>query len=107
MAHALHLGYAEYRHANHRPQFNKGVFLKINAYNRYTTNGISGAVIKHICQENGVPLQSFIVGRDTLCGSTIGPLISSKLCIRSIDVGIGQVAMHSIRETCGVLVAYY
>ena len=107
MAHAVHPGYPEYHHANHRPQFNKGVVLKINANNRYTTNGISGAVIKHICQEGGVPLQSFIIRQDTPCGSTIGPMLSSKLGIRSIDVGIAQLGMHSIRETCGVLDAYY
>lgn len=107
MAHAVHPAYPEFHQANHRPLFNKGVVLKVNANNRYTTNGISGAVIKHICDKGGVPLQTFIVKQGTPCGSTIGPMLSSKLGIRAIDVGVAQLGMHSIRETCGVLDAYY
>jgi len=107
MAHAVHPAYPEFHQAAHRPLFNKGVVLKINANNRYTTNGISGSVVRYICEQNKIPLQSFIIRQDSPCGSTIGPMLSAKLGVHSIDVGIAQLGMHSIRETCGVLDAYY
>jgi aspartyl aminopeptidase len=35
-------------------------------------------------------------------GSTIGPINSTQAGINSIDIGVPMLAMHSIRELCGV-----
>ena len=107
MAHAIHPSYTDYHQSGHQVKMNRGIVLKINANNRYTTNGISGAVVRHICQHKGIPFQPFIVKQDSPCGSTIGPMLSSLIGVKAIDVGIAQLGMHSIRETCGVLDAYY
>lgn len=54
-----------------------------------------------------MPLQEFIVRNDSLCGSTIGPIIAAKAGIKTIDIGAPMLGMHSIRETCGVIDLYY
>ena len=47
------------------------------------------------------------MGCDSRCGSTIGPMLSSKLGCLAVDVGAPMLGMHSIRETAGVLDFYY
>ena len=51
-------------------------------------------------------MQEFIVRQDSTCGSTIGPLISEKLGIKTADIGAPMLAMHSIREMVGVMDMY-
>ena len=58
-------------------------------------------MFRQLCNEAGVPVQSFVVRSDMACGSTIGPITAAELGVRTIDVGVPQLAMHSIRETAG------
>lgn len=102
MAHALHPNFQGNHQQNHRPIMNKGPVLKVNCNGRYTTDGVSGAVIKSVAKRHDVPLQEFIVHNESPCGSTIGPLLASKLGCLAVDIGAPQLGMHSIRETAGV-----
>jgi len=54
-----------------------------------------------------VPVQHFVARADTACGSTIGPLTATTIGVRTLDVGVPQLALHSIRELCGARDAYY
>ena len=62
---------------------------------------------KQIAKLCNVPLQEFIVRQDSPCGTTIGPITSAKIGIKSVDVGIPQLAMHSIREQLGIIDLFY
>jgi len=72
------------------------------------TDTVGTSIIRLIAEKADVPLQDFIVRNDSPCGSTIGPMMASKAGIKTVDVGAPQLAMHSIRETCGVIdILYY
>jgi aspartyl aminopeptidase len=101
-AHAIHPNYADKHEDNHAPEMDKGVVIKINANQRYATTSVTSALIKKIAQSKGIPLQEFVVRNDSPCGSTIGPILSASLGMRTIDVGNAQLSMHSIREVCSV-----
>jgi aspartyl aminopeptidase len=101
MAHAVHPNHSDKHEDNHRPVMNKGVVLKHNANQRYATTAPTAFILHEIAKQNGVPLQEFVIRQDLACGSTIGPIVSTGLGMQTIDVGIPQLAMHSIREMCG------
>jgi len=86
---------------------NKGPVIKINASHRYSTESISQAQFIDWCAQAEVPYQAYSHRSDLACGTTIGPITSAKLGIRSIDVGNPLWAMHSIRESAGVFDHHY
>jgi aspartyl aminopeptidase len=77
MAHAVHPNYSEKHHKNHMPIIHGGMVVKINANQRYATDVISSSALKVIAAKAEVPLQEFIVRNDSLCGSTIGPIMAA------------------------------
>jgi aspartyl aminopeptidase len=101
MAHAIHPNYPEKYEENHRPKMHGGVVLKINANQRYATTAQTSLLIREIAKIENIPIQEFVVRNDSPCGSTIGPMLSAKLGLRTVDVGNPQLSMHSIREVGG------
>jgi len=81
---------------------NQGPVIKINANQRYASNSVTSADFRHMCQINDIPVQSFVTRSDMGCGSTIGPITATELGIQTLDIGIPQLAMHSIREIAGL-----
>ncbi len=100
-AHGIHPNYIDKHDANHGPILNQGPVIKINNNQRYATNSITSAKFQYVCEQAGVPLQSFVTRSDMACGSTIGPITASELGVETLDVGVPQWGMHSIRETAG------
>lgn len=107
LAHASHPNYEDKHHSSHRIAMHAGVVIKHNAMLRYATDSEGSVIIKDIAKNLNVPIQDFIVKQDSPCGSTIGPIISSHLGIRTVDIGIGVWGMHSIRETGSSIDSYY
>ena len=101
-AHAVHPNSPEKADPTNRPIINKGPVIKINANCAYTSDSDSSAVYEAICKKSGVPVQKFVNRSDLRGGSTIGPISSTHLNIRSVDIGNPTLAMHSVREFAGV-----
>ena len=107
LAHAFNPNYSEKFQSQHKNLMQQGVVLKINVNGKYSTESENAAVLKELGKLCNVPLQEFIVRQDSPCGTTIGPITSAKIGIKSVDVGIAQLAMHSIREQLGIVDLYY
>lgn len=99
-AHAVHPNYPEKHEDNHKIGLHKGVAIKFNANQRYATTAMTASILREIARREQCPLQEIVVRNDSACGSTIGPIMSAKLGIPTIDVGAPQLSMHSIREMC-------
>ena len=102
MAHALHPNYAEKHDPAYAPRINKGPVIKLNANFRYATTAETAAFFQQICEKAGVPSQRMTNRSDMPSGSTIGPVSSALLGIKTVDVGNPMWGMHSIRETGGI-----
>lgn len=101
MAHATHPNYPERHEPTHPVVLNGGPVLKVNAQQRYATDARSVGPFLEACTAAGVPVQRFVSNSAIPCGSTIGPISAARLGVPVVDVGIAQLAMHSIREVCG------
>lgn len=100
-AHAVHPNYPEMSCPTNRPYLNKGVVMKYSANQKYTTDGMSAAIFKMLCQRAEIPYQIFHNRSDLLGGSTLGNLSALQVPVRTVDIGLPQLAMHSPYETAG------
>ena len=103
MAHAFHPNHAASYEPCHHAMVNAGPVIKSNANQRYSTNGATAAQFIRLCDSASVPYQHYAHRSDLGCGSTIGPILAAQLGVPSVDVGNSMWAMHSIRESAGVL----
>ncbi|MFF3345904.1 M18 family aminopeptidase [Streptomyces sp. NPDC002779] len=99
--HAVHPNYAERHDPTHHPRINGGPILKVNVNNRYATDGSGRAAFAAACERAGVPFQSFVSNNSMPCGTTIGPITAARHGIRTVDIGVAILSMHSARELCG------
>ncbi|MDO5476357.1 MAG: M18 family aminopeptidase, partial [Eubacteriales bacterium] len=100
-AHSVHPNHPAKADPTNRPYMNSGIVIKYNASQRYTTDAVSGSVFREICRKAGVPWQTFANRSDMLSGSTLGNISMSQVAVRTVDVGLAQLAMHSPYETAG------
>lgn len=101
MAHAVHPAHPDKHDAQHMPRLNAGPVIKQNVNHRYTTEADSAAAFLLLCEAAESPVQWFVNRSDLACGSTVGPMLASRLAVRSLDVGNPMLSMHSIREMGG------
>jgi aspartyl aminopeptidase len=98
--HAVHPNYAERHDPTHHPHAGGGPILKVNVNNRYATDGGGRAVFAAACEKADVPFQSFVSNNSMPCGTTIGPITAARHGIKTVDIGVAILSMHSARELC-------
>ncbi|WP_455537950.1 M18 family aminopeptidase [Terrisporobacter sp.] len=100
-AHAIHPNHTEKSDPTNKVFMNEGIVIKYNANQKYTTDGVSAAIFKSICDSVNVPYQTFANRSDIIGGSTLGNISNSHVSLNTIDIGLAQIAMHSTYETAG------
>lgn len=101
VAHALHPNVPEKCDPTNEPILGKGVALKMASNQTYAGDADAIAIVKALCQDGSIPYQQFVNRSDMAGGSTLGSLLSANLPIRTMDIGIPILAMHSARELMG------
>ena len=105
--HAIHPNHPEKSDQKLPVNMGGGVILKYNARQTYTTSGLTGAAFTAICEKAGVPVQTFANRADVAGGSTLGNLLGRQILMPMVDIGVGQLAMHSAMETASCKDAEY
>ncbi|MEG1066639.1 MAG: M18 family aminopeptidase [Erysipelotrichaceae bacterium] len=99
-AHATHPNHIEVNDPSNHLYPNGGIVIKYNT-SKYSSDAYSSAYIKSICLNNNIPFQTFVNNSNIKGGSTLGNILTTKVSIPCVDIGLAQLAMHSSFETAG------
>lgn len=100
-AHANHPNHPEISDSTTKVLLNKGIVIKYNANQSYTSDGFSSAIVKGLCLKNNIPYQEYTNRSDLRGGSTLGNISNSEVSLVSVDIGLPQLSMHSSYEFMG------
>lgn len=100
-AHAKHPNHPELADTDNAPIMNEGIVVKWNANQKYTTDGVSDALFRTVCERCSAKVQNYYNRADIPGGSTLGSISNTKVSVPTVDIGLAQLAMHSATETAG------
>lgn len=103
VSHAVNPNFQEKYLQHHSPRLNVGVVVSADSNGHMTTDAVSTAMMQRVAELSGSELQVFQIRNDSRSGGTVGPMLSSAMGCRAIDVGIPQLSMHSVRASTGAL----
>ena len=101
VAHAKHPNHADMADGSSFSEMNKGVSLKMNYEQRYSTEANGIGIIEGICKKYGIAFSRYMNRPDLRGGGTLGSYAASQLGMSVADVGVPMLAMHASRETMG------
>lgn len=99
--HLVNPNFAEVYLEKHKPVPNTGLALALDPNGHMATDSVGVALMEDLARQNDDKLQYFQIRNDSRSGGTIGPYSATQTGARTIDVGIPQLSMHSIRATLG------
>ena len=101
VTHAVNPNFLSSYLENHSPRLNVGIAVEADPNGHTTTDALSAALLQRVAEKCGSVLQVFQIRNDSRSGGTVGPMLSSKMGVRSVDAGLPQLSMHSVRATTG------
>ena len=101
VAHGLHPNQTGKMDVTNKPVLGSGFCIKEASSQSYATDCEAIAIIQQICDAAKIPYQKFVNRSDMPGGGTLGSIASALLPVKTVDVGIPLLAMHSARELMG------
>lgn len=101
-AHASHPNAVHKNDITNEVILNRGLVIKASINQKYTTDAVSSGVMQQMCEKAEIPFQQFYIRTGLPGGATLGTLANKYLPIRSVDMGLPMLAMHSAKELIGV-----
>ena len=101
-AHAVHPNRGDIADSVNRPKMNGGIVIKFSGNQKYSSDAVSAAVLKMLCEKAEVPVQVYTNRSDIAGGETLGNISTTQVSVNSVDIGLPQLAMHSSYESAGV-----
>ncbi len=101
VAHGMHPNYQGKMDITNKPVLGKGFCIKQACSQSYATDAETIAILAALCDEKRIPYQRFVNRSDVVGGGTLGGVASTLLPIKTVDIGIPLLAMHSARELMG------
>ena len=102
VSHCVHPNYSDKNDITNKDILNGGVCIKYAAKQSYASDCVGGSIVYGLCDRAGVKYQKFVNRSDGTSGSTLGSISSTKVPMKTVDVGVPLLAMHSARELMGV-----
>ena len=101
VAHGLHPNQAGKMDITNKPVLGSGFCIKEACSQSYATDCEAIAIIQQICDLKKIQYQKFVNRSDMAGGGTLGSIASALLPVKTVDIGIPLLAMHSARELMG------
>ena len=101
VGHALHPNNADKNDPTNKNVLGKGICIKEASTQSYATDSEAVAVMQQICEAEKIPYQKFVNRSDGTSGSTLGSIASTFYPVKTVDIGVPLLAMHSSRELMG------
>lgn len=98
VSHAVHPNRAAINDPTNKNYLGDGIALKMNCRQSYATDIQAIAFAEDVCQKKNIPHKRFHNRTDVKGGSTLGCILSAQTCIRTVDLGVSILSMHSARE---------
>lgn len=102
VAHGLHPNKQGKMDITNHPVLGRGFCIKEACSQSYATDSEAIAILCQICDADDIPYQRFVNRSDIRGGSTLGSIASTLLPVKTVDIGIPLLSMHSVRELMGV-----
>ena len=101
VTHAIHPNHKEKCDIKNQIFPGDGLAIKMAASQSYSTDASCISVVEGLCRSRQIPYKKFSNRSDMKGGSTLGSLSSTLLAMKTADVGVPILAMHSARELMG------
>lgn len=102
VAHGLHPNQPGKSDPTNKNILGRGFVIKEAASQSYATDSEAVAILRQLCDSEGIPYQRFANRSDAAGGGTLGSIASALLPVLTMDVGVPLLAMHSARELMGI-----